>query len=292
MRFRDLAIGGLFGLCGLLAFGPVEAQTLSPGDVFVDCEDVCPQMVVIPAGRHGYGPRGDSGVTPVATATVTFARPFAIGRFELTFDEWDACVAAGGCRGVAFVPATSPEHVACRREKFCSSHQRAIAGTLAFDEGWGRGRRPVINVNQADVALYLDWLSQRTGRTYRLPSAAEWTYASGGLEPIAGPVSSWADHANVDNSLGRTLPVGAYEPNQFGAYDMVGNVGEMVAGCGSGSQVPTDGTASVSGDCTDYLIALGTWRDNSTIVHHWGNRAHRTNQGRGWGLGFRVARDL
>ena len=80
---------------------------------------------------------------------VTIARPFAVGRFEVTFDEWDACVANGGCHG--YKPP---------------------------DEGWGRGRRPVINVSWDDATAYADWLSKKTGKPYRLLSGAEYEYAT------------------------------------------------------------------------------------------------------------------
>ena len=79
---------------------------------------------------------------------MTIQRPFAVGKFEVTFAEWDACVAAGGCK-----------------------HQPG-------DEGWGRGRRPVINVSWHDAKEYAAWLSRKTGKTYRLLSEAEWEYAA------------------------------------------------------------------------------------------------------------------
>src|SRR5262249_38547432 len=82
-------------------------------------------------------------------SAITIARPFAVGKFGVTFDEWDACVASGGCNGYR-----------------------------PNDEGWGRGRQPVINVSWQDAKAYAAWLSKKTGATYRLPSEAEREYVT------------------------------------------------------------------------------------------------------------------
>src|SRR5262249_28991531 len=104
---------------------------------FRDCPD-CPEMVVVPPGEFLMG-SNDGGGSEKPPHKVTIAKPFAAGKFEVTFAEWDACVAAGGCRN-------SPS-----------------------DQGWGRGRQPVINVSWDDITTeYLPWLSKATGKTYRL----------------------------------------------------------------------------------------------------------------------------
>ena len=130
-----------------------EQAALAPGRVFRDCEG-CPKMVVVPAGSfmmgspsHEEGRDGDEG--PVHR--ITIPAPFAVGKHEVTFDEWDACVAAGGCGG--YRPG---------------------------DEGWGRGRRPAFNVSWNDAKAYVNWLSRETGKPYRLLSEAEWEYAARG----------------------------------------------------------------------------------------------------------------
>ena len=115
-----------------------------PGTIVRDCEQ-CPEMVVVPAGRFRMGGDG-SDEQPVHE--VTIAIPFAASKYEVTFAEWDACVAGGGC-----------------------THQ-------PDDEGWGRGTRPVVNVSWDDAQAYLRWLSRKTGRTYRLLSEAEWEYVA------------------------------------------------------------------------------------------------------------------
>jgi hypothetical protein len=122
---------------------PMQEQALKPKDIFKECAN-CPEMVVVPAGSFTMGsptsePERSAEEGP--QHMVTIARPFAVGRFEVTFDEWDACVADGGCNG--YKPS---------------------------DEGWGRGRRPVINVSWDDAKAYVGWLSKKTGKSYRLLS--------------------------------------------------------------------------------------------------------------------------
>jgi formylglycine-generating enzyme required for sulfatase activity len=102
-------------------------------------------VVVVAAGSFDMGSTSDFE-NPVHR--VTIAKPFAIGRHEVTFNEWDRCVDAGGCKH-------RPD-----------------------DRGWGRGDRPVINVGWSDAKAYLTWLSEKTGQAYRLPSEAEWEYAA------------------------------------------------------------------------------------------------------------------
>jgi formylglycine-generating enzyme required for sulfatase activity len=130
---------------------PAADSERQVGDVFRDCPD-CPDMVVVPAGTFLMGsPESEVGRRDREGPQheVTIAEPFAIGKYEVTFDQWDACVQAGGCDG------HEPD-----------------------DLGWGRGRRPVINVSWNDVQTYVAWLSEVTGEPYRLPSEAEWEHAA------------------------------------------------------------------------------------------------------------------
>ena len=123
-----------------------EEQALKPKDSFKECAQ-CPEMVVVPAGSFTMGsPDSEEGRIEEEGPQhrVTFGKAFGVGRFAVTFEEWDACVADGGCNG--YKPS---------------------------DEGWGRGRRPAINVSWDDARAYVGWLSRKTGRTYRLLSEAE-----------------------------------------------------------------------------------------------------------------------
>jgi formylglycine-generating enzyme required for sulfatase activity len=180
--------------------GPDEKRCLRPKDVFRDCPS-CPEMVVIPAGRFIMGSDADADEKPMHR--VTIARPFAVGRFEVTFAEWDKCAADGGCAN-----NKSPS-----------------------DQGWGRGRRPAIGVSWNDAREYAGWLSLRTKKNYRLLTEAEWEYAA-----RAGTDTRFAfgnvllkDQAQFEAD--RTAEVGSFPPNGFGLYDMHGNASEHVEDC-------------------------------------------------------------
>ncbi len=137
-------------LVALAVSATASAQGLKPGETFRDCPE-CPEMVVIPAGNFTMGsPANEPGRydDEGPRHRVTIPRAFALGRYEVTFAEWDACVQAGGC-------SRRPD-----------------------DWGWGRGNRPVINVSWGDAREYVRWLSRKTGQAYRLPSEAEWEYAA------------------------------------------------------------------------------------------------------------------
>jgi formylglycine-generating enzyme required for sulfatase activity len=194
-------------------------------------------MVVIPAGKFIMGSKnGRKRELPLHR--VRIPKPLAIGRFEVTFNEFDACVAAGGCN------------------------------KKPFDRGWGRGKRPVMNVLIGDIAEYAAWLSKKSGARYRLPSEAEWEYAA-----RAGTSSGywWGDQmrAGAANcrkcgsewSGQKTAPVGRFEPNPWGIYDMHGNVLEITSDCWNTSHFNAtgDGTKRIDGDCKSRVVKSGAW---------------------------------
>ena len=219
-----------------------------PGAIeqFRDCAD-CPQMIVVPAGEFTMGsPKLEMHRGAEAQHRITITAPFAVSKFEITFDEWDACVADGGCG------AYSPD-----------------------DENWGRGRRPVTNVSWQDAKAYAAWLSRKTGKTYRLLSEAEWEYAARAGTTTAFSVGEFLtpDQANYDASTDgsgpsdvnrqRTMPVGSFLPNPFGLYDMHGNVSEWVEDCWNDEYTgaPTDGSAWLERNCKGRVVRGGSWED-------------------------------
>jgi formylglycine-generating enzyme required for sulfatase activity len=250
-------------------------QAPAPGTAFRDAPE-CPEMVVVPPGRFVMGsaeadrrrlgvlPRFDRMESP--QHEVGIARAFAVGRYSVTFAEWDTCVAAGGCRG----------HV-------------------PDDQGWGRGRRPVINVNWHDAMAYVDWLRQRTGQPYRLLSEAQWEYAARAGTTTAyysGPALD-PSQANFGRTLGRSVEVGSYPPNAFGLYDMTGNTAQWVEDCHHESYAgaPTDGSAWLAEDCSLRNVRGGAWSLSGWSVRT-AQRIGDPIEMRNDHLGFRVARDL
>ena len=236
-----------------------------------------PEMVVIPAGRFRMGcvSGGECSDSEFPVHEVAIPQPFAVSKYEATFEDWDACVAGGACGG--YHPG---------------------------DEGWGRGRRPVINVSWDDAREYVAWLSGQTGAEYRLLSEAEWEYAARAGSQTA---YSWGNDIGVNrancgdwgSSLGAcgdrwevTAPVGSFEPNPFGVHDMHGNVWEWVEDCWNGGYAgaPTDGRAWRSGDCTQRVLRGGSWGLPRYLRSAYRNRF--TSGNRKFNNGFRVARTL
>lgn len=244
-------------------------EGLRPGNVFKDCEDVCPEMVVVAAGSFTMGSvEGEQGrvASEGPRHPVAFGSPFAIGRYEVTFAEYDACVAARGC------------------------------SRLPNDQGWGRARRPVVDVSWNDAMQYVAWLSQHTGHRYTLPSESEWEFAA-----RAGTSTPWhtgrailTDDANILNAFAKTVTVGAYRPNAFGLHDVHGNVSEWVLDCVDTGYVgvPNDGAAATSGDCASSRVTRGGSFLNEPAAVRSAFRSRGPQNARGNGLGFRVARAL
>ena len=168
---------------------------------------------------------------------VTIAKPFAVGKFEATFAEWDACVAAGGCK-----------------------HRPG-------DKGWGRGKRPVFDVSWNDITEeYLPWLSRRTGKAYRLLGEAEWEYVAraGTTTPYWWGSSDSTKKANYWGEgpfRGKTVPVDSFGPNPWGLYNVHGNVSEWVEDCWNENYdgAPSDGSARTTGDCSHRIRRGSSW---------------------------------
>ncbi|CAK9039356.1 Formylglycine-generating enzyme (FGE) (C-alpha-formylglycine-generating enzyme 1) (Sulfatase-modifying factor 1) [Durusdinium trenchii] len=246
------------------------------GNYFSDC-DICPDMAALPAGSFRMGsPPGEQvrADTEGPVTDISLAQPFAIATHEVTYDQWQACADEGGCRG--YIPS---------------------------DLGWGRGNRPVTNVSYEDALAYITWLSSKTGHDYRLPSEAEWEFAAraGGTAAFSFGAGVSPNNANYNGNYpylgdkgefrGRTTPVGSFAPNNFGLYDMHGNVWEWTADCWTPDHggAPVDGAAVKTAACTAHVIKGGAWNTGG-----WRLRAaHRLDKAVGArenDIGFRVAR--
>ena len=242
---------------------------------FRDCAE-CPEMVAVPAGSFTMGsPSGEPGRTndEGPRHLVTISKPFAVGKYEVTFDEWNACVAAGGCGG----------------------HRPG-------DNGWGRGSRPVLHVNWNDAQAYVSWLSRRTGYCYRLLSESEWEYAArAGTTSLYSVGTAIATHqANYDGRRDtgiwrrQTVEVGGFAANGFGLHDMDSNVAEWIEDCWHEDYTgaPADGSAWVEGgNCEERVVRGGAWRDESNGLRS-ANRSKVDADIRSNDIGIRVARTL
>jgi formylglycine-generating enzyme required for sulfatase activity len=213
-----------------------KERSLTPLETFQECTD-CPVMVVISAGQFKMG-SPDSFRIKAETPQhdVTIANRFALSQYELTFDEWDACVRHGYCR-----PDVSAN-------------------------GWGRDRRPSINISWNDANMYIKWLNNVTGKAYRLPTEAEWEFA------VRANRSTLFHFGNDENVLGdyawygtnagqQTHTVGGKIKNPFGLFDVYGNVWEWVQDCYQDDYrgAPTDGSAVIAAGCARHVIRGGSW---------------------------------
>jgi formylglycine-generating enzyme required for sulfatase activity len=248
------------------AASAVATPASQPGDIVRDCES-CPEMIVLGGGLYTMGSPaneagrdGDEG--PRREVSIA---PFALSKTEITFAQWDACLAGGGCNGY------SPS-----------------------DGGQGRGDRPVVNVSWQDAQAYLDWLNSRAGGVrYRLASEAEWEYAA-----RAGGADAYAFGANVTATqatyrIRATTAVGAHDANAFGLHDMHGNVAEWVEDCYAPNYqlAPIDGAAVQSDECTRRLHRGGGYVDQAAALRAAARQPAAPNL-RSPSIGFRVARTL
>ncbi|MEE4329835.1 MAG: formylglycine-generating enzyme family protein [Wenzhouxiangella sp.] len=252
-----------------------------PGERFIDCVG-CPTMVVIPSGAFTQGspvdePQRESSEGPQRLVDVP---AFAMAETEVTFAQWEACFVDGGC-------------------------DRKIIGPL-FSRG---DDYPVSDIRRPNAQEYVDWLSEKTGQAYRLPSESEWEYAARagttGRFNTGDCISTEQANFSGDGASGcpdgedrgKTVQVGIFAPNAFGLHDTHGNVWEWVNDCWNPDYIgaPVDGSAWLEGDCDDYgIIRGGGYWD-------WGPRL-RSAQREDWirdyaffpqyDVGFRVARSI
>ncbi|MEW6437666.1 MAG: SUMF1/EgtB/PvdO family nonheme iron enzyme [Pseudomonadota bacterium] len=253
------------------------------GQIFRECKD-CPQMVVVPRGTAILGsPAGEPGrqSNEAAPHSVTIDKPFAVGRYAVTFDDWAACVAGGGCNGY------KPD-----------------------DNGFGRGRRPVIFVSWNDANAYVNWLKHKTGQPYRLLSESEWEYAARGCTKADCPDTPFwfgdiaPDLANYDSRYSyegspkadhevATVPVDQGKPNPFGLTNMLGNVQQWVDDCWNADlSAPSDGSALLTGDCGDRVIRGGSYSDKPDALRASARAWDAADDRESPNIGIRVGRTL
>jgi formylglycine-generating enzyme required for sulfatase activity len=287
--------------------------------VFGDCRD-CPDLVVIPAGHAKLGSTGEerarSGIIPLfgdregPPYEVTFIAPFAIGRTEVTRGQYRAFAEA-----THRAPGPS-----------CGVHDAAT-------DGWGPkpgynwtnpgfaqdDSHPAVCISYNDAVAYTNWLSERTGKAYRLPSDAEWEYAARGgtsttwywgdapetgcgianilamgtVQALGNP-KSLANRMVCANARNFTVPVASYPPNPFGLYDTAGNAFEWAADCNSpdNTTARTDGSARTDGDCSRHYLKGGAFHTPFWLTRPAVRGAPLPADVHMFAIGFRVARSI
>lgn len=232
-----------------------------------------PDMVIVPAGRFTMGSKKDSRSMP--ERRVRIPRAFAISRYEITFADYS---------------------------KFAQATDRPLPN----DHRWGRDSRPVMNVSWNDANAYVQWLSEQTGKPYRLPSEAEWEYAArAGAESLywwGNDEDSATGMANCRRGCdsdftglfsAKSAPVGTYPANEFGLHDTAGNVSEWTEDCYRNHllEMPETGAPLIAEDCPERTVRGGSFADSATNI-----AAHiRSGQAPGYQdstIGFRVVVEL
>ena len=257
--------------------------TLNNGALVKDCPDT-PELVAIPGGSFKMGDVLGNGYDYERPVHAVRVAGFLLGRYEVTVAEWLACVRAGACPGGAAEQDPLPSH-------------------------------PISMVSWDEAQMYIAWLSHHSGRQYRLPSEAEWEYAaragSDNQYTWGNNEASVCLHANVldvsghqanpawtwsvgcDDGFAKAAPVGSFAPNDWGLYDMIGNVWEWVADCWHGNYdgAPDNGSAWIEDGCTKRVNRGGGWGNHprTTRVSTRDGDVHTAHSD---GLGFRVARSI
>ena len=258
---------------GLLLRGPVS---------FRDCDDYCPEMALIPPGKFLMGSEPsekDAKVNEKPRHAVKVAYSFAVGAYEVTLAEWEACVNEGGCSSVPL-----------------ERHGESDGG-----------KRPVTHVTWHEANAYTEWLSGYTGMDYRLPSESEWEYVARAntTTPYYSGVAITSKQANFDGRydwrvggvltanvyMGRTLEVGLLEANAFGLHDIHGNAGEWTLDCYVSHYrgAPEDGRPRDSESCVRRVVRSGSWKDKPWDIRSARRYANVPDE-RSSQIGFRVVR--
>ena len=275
---REIITLGLIVFCVLSLPAAAQKRDEIPktGTIFRDCA-TCPEMITVPMGVYIMGLGGRKRHGP--PTRVVIEKPFAVGRYEVTFREWLSCLEDNGC------------------------------GHRPDDHNWGKLDRPVINITWFQAKNFTRWLSLKTGFKYRLPTEAEWEYVA-----RAGTTTQfwWGDKPGYDMANCRdcesrkcckvkndtccskmTKPVGSFPANPFGLYDTAGNVFEWTEDCWSPKHEnrSTASIAQKNGDCSNRVIRGGSFYYFSRVARSFYRAKNPPNVKSYW-LGFRVIRDL
>ncbi len=208
-----------------------------------------PDTIPLRGGSFAMGSNEDTSERPVHQVTI---KPFAMGKFPVSVQEWNACAAAKACGFVAT----------------------------------GKDDAPVTNISWSDAKQYVAWLAEATRRPYRLPTEAEWEYAARGgtqtkywcgdqFQPGMANCKNCADVASTE----QPVKVGGFKPNPFGLYDMGGSVDQWVEDCWHKNYqgAPTDGLAWVEGGCPSHVIRSGSWRNDARYSRPSNRDSYDTN---------------
>jgi formylglycine-generating enzyme required for sulfatase activity len=277
----------------------VRAGTVKPGQSFKECRN-CPDMVVLPPGTFLIGSPADEPDRRdnEVQKKITFARPFAIARTEVTWDQWEACVRDRWCDGLGV-------------EESLRTNEDGTPNKTFVD--WGRGTRPVVGPSWFDAQTFVGWLNWKTGGddAYRLPSEAEWEYAARAGTTTAYPWGAKLDHnygnfggpgpglggkaEGRDTWVDRTAPVASFPANAFGLHDMHGNAFEWIEDCHEPDRAhqPADGSANKQGSCRTRMFRSGSFVSNPSMHRSAKRTAPYPPQTRGRNyLTIRVAKTL
>lgn len=244
-----------------------------------------PEMVDIPAGSFMMGNINNFKLEGAWAKATEVEQPvhkvdikaFRLGKYEVTFEQYDVFAEATG--------KPKPD-----------------------DKGNGRGKLPVGNVTWWEATAYAEWLSQQTGKKFRLASEAEWQYAARAGTTTEYYWGNEADHnfanygkdeccdlhvSGADKWL-HAAPVGQFPPNPFGLHDMLGNVSEFVQDCQNLNYegAPTDGSAWTTGDCSNHVTLGGQYHNNPFMLRVSARNFHPIQPDRDINFGFRVAQDI
>lgn len=300
----------------IAACSSLTAMAQDIGMTLQDCND-CPEMVVLPPGTFQMGSehiepmRGGEMRPQGPVRTIHIRYPFAVGKYEVTIGEWRT-----------FMADTGHQASDCR----AWGGERATMGFSFEDPDFGRpvlDEEPIMCVYWTEAQKYVQWLTEKTGRNYRLLTEAEWEYAArGGVdtewfwgdnenriceygnifdqvaaqnpELVAGSGTAVSMAAPCKDGYDLAAPVGQFKPNGYGLYDTVGNVWEWVQDCSPiyYPDEPVDGSAyEVQGVCEKRAIRGGSWR--SRVSRHKPFFRGRDPELTSYHLfGFRVARDV